>query len=89
MRWHIFAIGKPKFDFARRGLEDYAARVKPFAPVEVHYVKASAAVDRSAFACQADSTSPTFRRSHPTGSQRRREVGYRPLSFDGARSATK
>ena len=48
MRWHIFAIGKPRLDFARRGLEDYAARVKPFAPVEVHFVKASAAGESGA-----------------------------------------
>jgi 23S rRNA (pseudouridine1915-N3)-methyltransferase len=47
MRWHIFAIGKPKLDFARLGLEDYARRVKPFVPVEVHYVKASAQTGES------------------------------------------
>jgi 23S rRNA (pseudouridine1915-N3)-methyltransferase len=41
MRWHIFAIEKPKLDFARLGIEEYAGRVKPFAPVEVHFLKAS------------------------------------------------
>jgi len=40
MRWHLFAIGKPKLDFARTGIEEYAARLKPFVPVEVHYLKA-------------------------------------------------
>ncbi len=47
MRWHIFAIGKPRLDFARLGLEEYAARVKPFAPVELHFVKATAAIGES------------------------------------------
>ena len=41
MRWHIFAIGKPKLDFARLGIEDYAGRLKPFAPTAVVYLKAS------------------------------------------------
>ena len=48
MRWHIFAIGKPKLDFARLGLDLYAERVKPFAPAEVHYLKASAPAGESA-----------------------------------------
>jgi 23S rRNA (pseudouridine1915-N3)-methyltransferase len=41
MRWHIIAIGKPKLEFARLGIEEYAARLKPFAPVTLHYLKAS------------------------------------------------
>lgn len=41
MRWHILAIGKPKLEFARLGIEEYAARLKPFAPAEVSYLKAS------------------------------------------------
>jgi 23S rRNA (pseudouridine1915-N3)-methyltransferase len=40
MRWHIFAIGKPKLDFARLGVDEYAARLKPFAPVQIEYLKA-------------------------------------------------
>jgi 23S rRNA (pseudouridine1915-N3)-methyltransferase len=48
MRWHIFAIGKPKLEFARLGLEDYAARVKPFAPVEVQFLKQSASAAEGA-----------------------------------------
>jgi len=41
MRWHLFAIGKPKLDFARLGVEEYAARLKPFAPLRVDYLKAA------------------------------------------------
>ena len=41
MRWNIFAIGKPKLDFARLGIEDYAARLKPFASVRLEYLKAN------------------------------------------------
>jgi 23S rRNA pseudoU1915 N3-methylase RlmH len=32
MRWHIFAIGKPKLGYARLGIDEYAARLKPFVP---------------------------------------------------------
>ena len=41
MRWFIFAIGKPKLDYARAGIEEYAARLKPFAPVKIEYLKAT------------------------------------------------
>lgn len=41
MRWHIFAIGKPKLDFARLGIEEYAARLRPFATVTIQYLKGS------------------------------------------------
>jgi 23S rRNA (pseudouridine1915-N3)-methyltransferase len=41
MRWHIIAIGKPKLDYARQGIDEYAARLKPFAPVAMHYLKAA------------------------------------------------
>ena len=41
MRWHIFAIGKPKLDYARIGIEEYAARLKPFVPVTIQYLKGS------------------------------------------------
>lgn len=41
MRWHIFAIGKPKLSYARAGIEEYAARLKPFVPVTVEYLKSS------------------------------------------------
>lgn len=42
MRWHIFAIGKPKLGYARAGIEEYAARLKPFVPVTVEYLKGAA-----------------------------------------------
>ena len=50
MRWHIFAIGKPKLDFAKLGVEEYATRLRPFVEVRIEYVKASAsaAVESSA-----------------------------------------
>jgi 23S rRNA (pseudouridine1915-N3)-methyltransferase len=41
MRWHVFAIGKPKLDFARRAIEEYAARIQPFASLKIEYLKAS------------------------------------------------
>jgi 23S rRNA (pseudouridine1915-N3)-methyltransferase len=41
MRWHIFAIGKPKLAYARSGIEEYAARLKPFVPVTLEYLKGS------------------------------------------------
>lgn len=47
MRWHIFAVGKPKLEFARLGAEEYAARIKPFALIELHYVKAQGQAEES------------------------------------------
>jgi len=47
MRWHILAIGKPKLDFARLGIEEYAARLKPVAPVRVEYLKAGQRAEES------------------------------------------
>ncbi|MEI6560535.1 MAG: 23S rRNA (pseudouridine(1915)-N(3))-methyltransferase RlmH [Verrucomicrobiota bacterium] len=41
MNWHIFAIGKPKLGFARAGVEEYAGRLRGFAPVTLEYLKAS------------------------------------------------
>jgi 23S rRNA (pseudouridine1915-N3)-methyltransferase len=41
MRWHIFAIGKPRLEFARLGVEEYAGRLKPFGHLEMHYLKNS------------------------------------------------
>jgi 23S rRNA (pseudouridine1915-N3)-methyltransferase len=48
MRWHILAIGKPKLEYARLGIEEYVGRLKPFAPTEISYLKASAAPAESA-----------------------------------------
>lgn len=41
MNWNLFAIGKPKLAFAREGVEEYAKRLRPFAPVTLDYLKAS------------------------------------------------
>ena len=41
MRWQVFAIGKPKLDFARIGIDEYAARMRPFAPVQMNWLKAT------------------------------------------------
>ena len=41
MNWFIFAIGKPKLGFARAGVEEYAGRLRGFAPVKLEYLKAS------------------------------------------------
>lgn len=40
MRWHILAIGKPKLEYARLGVQEYLARLKPFAPAEISFLKA-------------------------------------------------
>ena len=47
MRWQVFAIGKPRLDFARLGIEEYAARMRPFAPVQMHWLKATTQVGES------------------------------------------
>ncbi len=47
MRWHVFAIGKPKLDFARLGIEEYASRLRPFAPVRIDYLKSGERPDES------------------------------------------
>lgn len=40
MRWHIFAIGKPKLTFAEMGVSEYAKRLKRFVKLEIVYGKA-------------------------------------------------
>jgi 23S rRNA (pseudouridine1915-N3)-methyltransferase len=47
MRWTIFAIGKPKLDFARLGIEEYAGRLKPFARARIEYLKAASREEES------------------------------------------
>jgi len=47
MRWHVFAVGKPKLEYARLGLEEYLPRLRPFVPVEISFVKAGAASTES------------------------------------------
>ena len=41
MRWQVFAIGKPRLDFARLGVEEYASRMRPFAPLQMNWLKAT------------------------------------------------
>ena len=48
MHWRILAIGKPKLSFARSGIEKYAARLQPFAPVQIDDVRASRREEESA-----------------------------------------
>ena len=48
MRWNIFAVGKPKLEFARRGIEEYASRIDFFAPTKIFYVKAGSKAEESA-----------------------------------------
>jgi 23S rRNA (pseudouridine1915-N3)-methyltransferase len=43
MHWRILAIGKPKLAFARAGIEEYAGRLGPFAPVQLDFLKAAPA----------------------------------------------
>jgi 23S rRNA (pseudouridine1915-N3)-methyltransferase len=47
MRWHILAIGKPKLDFARLGIDEYASRMEPFAPLRIDYLKAGSREEES------------------------------------------
>ena len=41
MRWHVLAVGKPKLEFARAGIEEYAKRIAPFAPLSIEYLRSS------------------------------------------------
>jgi 23S rRNA (pseudouridine1915-N3)-methyltransferase len=41
MRWRICAIGKPRLAFARAGIDEYAERLRAFAPVEFAWIKSS------------------------------------------------
>lgn len=42
LNWHLFAIGKPKLAFAQAGVDEYVARLRPFAAVRVDFVKPAA-----------------------------------------------
>src|SRR3954447_14734190 len=48
MRWHIFAIGKPKLAYAKAGLEEYGTRLASYARVELTSLKAGTRDDESA-----------------------------------------
>lgn len=41
MHWRILAIGKPKLEFARAGIDEYERRIRPFAPLQIDYLKHS------------------------------------------------
>jgi 23S rRNA (pseudouridine1915-N3)-methyltransferase len=40
MRWHIFAIGKPKLAYAKAGIEEYVTRLGGYTQVEFTSLKA-------------------------------------------------
>ncbi|MEI6350728.1 MAG: 23S rRNA (pseudouridine(1915)-N(3))-methyltransferase RlmH [Verrucomicrobiota bacterium] len=52
MNWYVFTIGKPKLGFARAGVEEYADRLRGFAPVKLEYLKASNRESESAVLLQ-------------------------------------
>ena len=52
MHWFLFAIGKPKLPFARAGVEEYARRLRAFAPVTLDFLKASTREAESALLLQ-------------------------------------
>ncbi|MDD5349193.1 MAG: 23S rRNA (pseudouridine(1915)-N(3))-methyltransferase RlmH [Chthoniobacteraceae bacterium] len=52
MHWNLFVIGKPKLAFARAGVEEYAKRLRPFAPVTLECLKASSREAESALLLQ-------------------------------------
>ncbi|RTG96814.1 23S rRNA (pseudouridine(1915)-N(3))-methyltransferase RlmH, partial [Thermus scotoductus] len=39
MRLRVVAVGKPRLDYARLGVEEYAMRIRKYASLEVHFVK--------------------------------------------------
>ena len=41
MRWQVFAIGKPRLEFARLGIDEYVGRMRPFAPLQLNYLKST------------------------------------------------
>jgi 23S rRNA (pseudouridine1915-N3)-methyltransferase len=48
MRWHIFAIGKPKLAYAKAGIEEYATRLGGYTQVEFTSLKAGSREQESA-----------------------------------------
>jgi 23S rRNA (pseudouridine1915-N3)-methyltransferase len=59
MRLHLFVIGKPRLDFAKSGVEEYAGRMKPFVSLELHYLKATTQAGESV--ALAEKTKGMFR----------------------------
>lgn len=39
MRLRVVAVGKPRLTYAQLGVEEYAGRIRRYAPLEVHFVK--------------------------------------------------
>lgn len=39
MRLRVVAVGKPRLDYARLGVETYVERIRKYAPLEILYVK--------------------------------------------------
>jgi 23S rRNA (pseudouridine1915-N3)-methyltransferase len=48
MNWRVFVIGKPKLAFAKTGVEEYAQRIQPFAPLIIESIKPSTRAVESA-----------------------------------------
>jgi 23S rRNA (pseudouridine1915-N3)-methyltransferase len=48
MNWHLFVIGKPKLEFAKMGMDEYARRIQPFALLKIEHLKGSSREAESA-----------------------------------------
>jgi 23S rRNA (pseudouridine1915-N3)-methyltransferase len=48
MNWNIFAIGKPRLDYAELGIAEYLKRLEPMAKVRTHYLKGGKQAEESA-----------------------------------------
>lgn len=48
MQWYIFAIGKPRLNFVREAVEEYAKRLRPMAGVTIEYLKPMKGEEESA-----------------------------------------
>jgi 23S rRNA (pseudouridine1915-N3)-methyltransferase len=48
MRWKILAIGKPKLNFVAEGMARYADRLRPFASVQLCFLKGKGGESESA-----------------------------------------
>ncbi len=44
MRLRVVAVGKPRLAYARLGVEEYAARIRRYAPLELVYVREEGAL---------------------------------------------
>jgi 23S rRNA (pseudouridine1915-N3)-methyltransferase len=52
MNWRILAIGRPKLQFARIGIDEYERRLRPFAQAQIEYLKQSERESESALLLQ-------------------------------------